>query len=274
MTEEKDNNVMQTREEVNRLIDGLTLFDDDLMSRVFDKNIAATELILRIILGRKIKVIRVNGQEEVRNSEVGGRNITLDVYALDENGEEMDIEVQGNSEGAHIRRARYHSSVLDSRMLQEGQRFKELKDSYVIFIYRHDKFRKGLPVYHIDRYVRETGEIFEDGSHIVYVNGNYKGDDEIGQLMNDFHQTDPDNMHYEELAQGVKHFKEVEEGRDTMCEAVQEYAEKYAEKYALKQRTEDVKKLMESTGFTLDQVLDALKIQGEERKLLIEQLQK
>lgn len=97
MTEEKDNNVMQTREEVNRLIDGLTLFDDDLMSRVFDKNIAATELILRIILGRKIKVIRVNGQEEVRNSEVGGRNITLDVYALDENGEEMDIEVQGNS---------------------------------------------------------------------------------------------------------------------------------------------------------------------------------
>lgn len=84
MTEEKDNNVMQAREEVNRLIDGLTLFDDDLMSRVFDKNIAATELILRIILGRKIKVIRVNGQEEVRNSEVGGRNITLDVYALDE----------------------------------------------------------------------------------------------------------------------------------------------------------------------------------------------
>ena len=53
------------------------------------------ELILRIILGRKIKVIRVNGQEEVRNAEVGGRNITLDVCAMDENGQEMDIEVQG-----------------------------------------------------------------------------------------------------------------------------------------------------------------------------------
>ena len=64
---------MQDYEKVNRLIDGLTLFDDDLMSRVFDKNIEATELILRIILGRKITVIRVNGQEEVRNAEVGGR---------------------------------------------------------------------------------------------------------------------------------------------------------------------------------------------------------
>ena len=232
MAENKSSKVMQDYEKVNGLIDGLTLFDDDLMSRVFDKNIEATELILRIILGRKITVIRVNGQEEVRNAEVGGRNITLDVYALDENGQEMDIEVQGNSEGAHIRRARYHSSVLDSKMLKEGQPFKKLKDSYVIFIYRHDKFKKGLPVYHIDRYVRETGEIFEDGSHIVYVNGNYKGDDEIGQLMSDFHQVDPDNMHYKELSQGVKHFKEVEEGRDSMCEAVQEYAMEYAKEYA------------------------------------------
>ena len=36
-------------EEVEEIVDGLTLFDDDLMSRVFDKNIAATELLLRII---------------------------------------------------------------------------------------------------------------------------------------------------------------------------------------------------------------------------------
>ena len=67
-------------------------------------------------------------------------------------------------------------------------------------------------MYHIDRYVRETGKLFEDGSHIIYVNGNYRGDDEIGHLMQDFHQTDPDNMHYKELSQGVRHFKEVEEG--------------------------------------------------------------
>ena len=269
MTEEKMKNVVQDREKIDRLIDGLTLFDDDLMSRVFDKNIEATELILRIILGRKIKVIRVNGQEEVRNAEVGGRNITLDVYAMDENGQEMDIEVQGNSEGAHIRRARYHSSVLDSKMLKEGQPFKKLKDSYVIFIYRHDKFKKGLPVYHIDRYVRETGEIFEDGSHIVYVNGNYKGDDEIGQLMSDFHQVDPDHMHYEELSQGVKHFKEVEEGRDSMCEAVQEYAKEYA----IGEVAETVKNLMGNTGFTLEKALDILGIQGEKRELVIKQLQ-
>ena len=274
MAEDKNSKVTQNQDRINKLIDGLTLFDDDLMSRVFDKNIEATELLLRIILERKIKVISVIGQEEMKSAAVGGRNITLDVHALDENGEKMDIEVQGNSEGAHIRRARYHSSVLDSRMLKEGQEFKEIKDSYVIFIYKHDKFQEGLPLYHIDRYVRETGKLFEDGSHIIYVNGNYKGDDEIGYLMQDFHQTDPDNMHYKELSQGVRHFKEVEEGRDTMCEAVQEYAKEYANEYANEKQAANVKNLMESAGFTMERALDSLKIQGEEREAIIQLLQK
>lgn len=121
----------------------------------------------------------------MKNHQVGGRNITLDVDAMDENGEEIDIEVQGNSEGAHVRRARYHSSMVDSRMLKEGQAFRELKDSYVIFIYKHDKFQKGLPLYHVERYVGETNEQFRDGSHIIYVNGNYKGNDEIVERYGD-----------------------------------------------------------------------------------------
>ena len=274
MAEDKNSKITQNQDRINKLIDGLTLFDDDLMSRVFDKNIEATELLLRIILERKIKVISVNGQEEMKSAAVGGRNITLDVHALDENGEKMDIEVQGNSEGAHVRRARYHSSVLDSRMLKEGQEFKEIKDSYVIFIYKHDKFQKGLPLYHIDRYVRETGKLFEDGSHIIYVNGNYKGDDEIGHLMQDFHQTDPDNMHYKELSQGVRHFKEVEEGRDTMCEAVQEYAKEYANECVNEKTLAIVENLVNNAKFTLEQALDAAGIQGEERDTIIQLLQK
>ena len=274
MAEDKNSKVTQNQDRINKLIDGLTLFDDDLMSRVFDKNIEATELLLRIILERKIKVISVNGQEEMKSAAVGGRNITLDVHALDENGEKMDIEVQGNSEGAHIRRARYHSSVLDSRMLKEGQEFKEIKDSYVIFIYKRDKFNEGLPLYHIDRYVRETGNLFEDGSHIIYVNGNYKGDDEIGHLMQDFHQTDPDNMHYKELSQGVRHFKEVEEGRDTMCEAVQEYAKEYASDCLKTEKAELVENFMKNMNLTLEQALDAAGIHGEERDAIIQLLQK
>lgn len=271
MTRQKNSNGFNSNQkDINGLIDRLTLFDDDLMSRVFDKNIEATELVLRIILGRKIKVISVDGQDELKSHEIGGRNITLDVHALDGNGEEIDIEIQGNPEGANIRRARYHSSVIDSRMLREGQNFKELRDSYVIFIYRHDKFRKGLPLYHIDRYRSETKEVFDDGSHIIYVNGNYRGQDEIGQLMKDFHQTDPEKIYYDVLVQGVKHFKETKEG----CEVMSELVQKYGDERAIEAYMISVKNLMENMKLTLEQALNALGIQGDERRIITNKLQK
>lgn len=271
MTEKlNSSNLRQNPRNVNELVNELTLFDDDLMSRVFDKNIKATELLLRIILGKKVRVISVTGQNEMKNHQVGGRSITLDVDAMDENGEEIDIEVQGNSEGAHVRRARYHSSMVDSRMLKEGQAFRELKDSYVIFIYKHDKFQKGLPLYHVERYVGETNEQFRDGSHIIYVNGNYKGNDEIGQLMQDFREKNPECMHYTELAESVKHFKEKEGGHEEMSEIV----ERYGDERALMANITSVQNLMNNMKWTLDQALDALGIKGKERTLITQQLQK
>lgn len=299
MTEKlNSSNLRQNPRNVNELVNELTLFDDDLMSRVFDKNIKATELLLRIILGKKVKVISVTGQNEMKNHQVGGRNITLDVDAMDENGEEIDIEVQGNSEGAHVRRARYHSSMVDSRMLKEGQAFRELRDSYVIFIYKHDKFRKGLPLYHVERYVGETNEQFRDGSHIIYVNGNYKGNDEIGQLMQDFREINPECMHYTELAESVKNFKEKEGGREEMSEIVERYinerveerveervkecveervkecVEERVKERVEKEKTISVQNLMNNMKWTLDQALDALGIKGKERTLITQQLQK
>ena len=283
MTEKlNSSNLRQNPRNVNELVNELTLFDDDLMSRVFDKNIKATELLLRIILDKKVKVISVTGQNEMKNHQVGGRNITLDVDAMDENGEEIDIEVQGNSEGAHVRRARYYSSMVDSRMLKEGQAFRELKDSYVIFIYKHDKFRKGLPLYHVDRYVGETNEQFRDGSHIIYVNGNYKGNDEIGQLMQDFREKNPECMHYTELAESVKHFKEKEGGHEEMSEIVERYinerveerVEERVKECVEKEKTISVQNLMNNMKLTLDQALDALGIKGKERTLITQQLQK
>ena len=255
---------------VNKLVDDMTLFDDDLMSHVFDKNIEATELILRIILGEAIKVISVDGQDELKNPLVDGRNITLDVHAVDSHGKEIDIEDQGDAKGATVERARFHSSMVDARMLKASQDFKELKDSYVIFIYKKDKFKEGLPVYHIDRYVRETGKIFEDGSHIIYVNGSYKGEGEIAQLIEDLHQRESEDMHYKALADGVKHFKETEEGREIMCESVKEYAKVYADERDVTK----VKKLMENLQLTLEQALNALDIHGSSRAYITKQLQK
>ena len=78
---------------------------------------------------------------------------------------------------------------------------------------------KNKAVYHIQRYVEidEEKELFDDGSHIVYVNGKYRGNDEIGKLMHDFSCTNPNDMNYEALAKRARYFKEDEKGVAAMC---------------------------------------------------------
>lgn len=255
--------IKKNRGRIEKNIDELTLFDDDLMSRVFDGNIEATTLLLRIILKREdIRVLSVIGQEELKSPIVGGRNIKLDILAEDEKGIRFNVEVQRNTEGSHVRRARFHSSVLDSGMLQEKEKFKELKDTYVIFICEHDKFGAEEPIYHVDRMVRETGEKFADGSHIIYVNGKYKGNDPIGKLMHDFNCKRSEDMYYAELSNGLKHFKETEKGREIMCERFEALARELAAEEiaeaAAKKTIEVYKKALEM-GLTQE---DAKKLSG------------
>lgn len=79
-------------------------------------------------------------------------------------------------------------------------------------------------------------------------------------------------MHYSELARGVSHLK-VTGGQENMCEAVQKYAEEYAKEYAAKEKSGSVKNLMHNMKLNLDEALNALGIQGDERELIIAQLQ-
>lgn len=38
---------------------------------------------------------------------------------------------------------------------------------------------KALPIYHADRVVLKTGKYLGDGTHIVYVNGAYRGNNPV-----------------------------------------------------------------------------------------------
>lgn len=279
MTENNQSEILTETQnnDIEQIIDNLTLFDDDLLSKVFDENIEATQLLLQIIMKRDdIRVIWVKGQDEFKNPIVGGRNIRLDIRAILGDGRQINVEVQRNTEGSHVRRARFHSSMLDSRMLREAQEFKDLKDSYVIFICEHDKFKRGLPVYHIDRYIRETKELFNDGSNIIYVNGKYEGDDDIGRLVHDFKCKKSSDVYYKEFAAGVRHFKETEEGREIMCEAVKKYGDQVAEKARIEAKLElqiaNISKLIKKMNLTLEQAMDTLDISEEDRKVIIEKM--
>lgn len=126
---------LNDEEENLELLEGFTLLDDEFMTIVFDRNTEATELLLNIILGRNdMEVTEVVAQREYKNPVTGGRSIKLDIYAKGSDGKVYDIEVQNENAGADVHRARFHSSMLDTKMLKEKQKFKEIHESYVIFI--------------------------------------------------------------------------------------------------------------------------------------------
>lgn len=85
-------------------------------------------------------------------------------------------------------------------------------------------------------------------------------------------------MHYTELAESVKHFKEKAGGREEMSEIVERYinerVEERVKERVEKEKTISVQNLMNNMKWTLDQALDALGIKGKERTLITLQLQK
>ena len=203
-------------------IRGFRLIDDDFMNACFDDNIEGTELILRIILGRDdISVKSVKTQKLMKN--LLGRDIWLDIDAVDSENRELDIEVQRADRGAGWKRARYHSSILDAHLLRPCDDFDSLPEIYVIFITEHDVFKGNQPLYMIERQNITMGTPFEDGEHIIYVNGTSRdGHTELSKLMHDFFCTDPDDMHFKALLEKARFFKQDEKGVAAMCKVMED----------------------------------------------------
>lgn len=236
MAEGQQETVRDSENQVNSIIDGMRLLDDILMTMVFDGNIPATQKMINIILNRNDIIVKsVTVQKVQINPLVGGYNVRLDIFAEDNKGNHYNFEVQRADAGAGKSRARFLSAALDQRMLRHRERFEDIKDSFVIFITENDVFKKGLPLYHISRRFEEFDEWFNDGNHIIYANAAFKGEsDDIGKLMHDFREKDPDKMYFSELRDGVSHFKKVKKGRDRMSREVEEYAEEKAISTAIK----------------------------------------
>lgn len=105
----------------------------------------------------------------------------------------------------------------------------KLPESYVIFITETDVLGKGLPIYIIRRTIEGSDDVFQDGSHIIYVNSSITDESTpLGKIMHDFRCTQAEDMYYDVLANRVRYFKETEEGVRTMSEAMENLARELA----------------------------------------------
>ena len=214
--------------EYNMLIQKLRLIDDTFFNVCFDNYTEGMQLLLRIFFDRDDLVVRrVVTQQSADN--LYGRGVRFDVLAEDSEGKLYDCEVQRENEGAAARRARYNSSMMDSRELAKGAEFAALPETWVIFITENDIYQAGCPLYHVERIVQETQRPFDDGAHILYVNGANRDDTPLGLLMQDFFCERPEQMNYAELAKRADYFKAEAEGVNAMCELMEKFGEKKLE---------------------------------------------
>ncbi len=247
---------------------GLRLLDDDFMQKVFEDK-ACTEFLLQIILNRTdLKVLRVNGQQDIKNLQ--GRSVRLDILAVDADNRVYNIEIQRSDKGAGVKRARYNSSLIDANVTEPGEKYENLCESYVIFITENDIdiMKAGLPIYHIERTVKETGELFGDESHIIYVNSQIKDESALGKLMHDFSCTDAKDMKYKILADRVRYFKEDEKGVATMCKAMEEMRNEAVKE----ERVEVARQLLELGKLSYEEIAKIAKMTTDEVKALDEKV--
>ena len=201
------------------------LMDDDFMSKCLENAPECIELILQIILDKKdLKVVKAQTEYPIKSLQ--GRGVRFDVFARDSEGKEYDIEIQRADKGAEPKRARYNSALMDANALKSGEDIDKLRDTYVIFITENDVMGRGQEVYVYDRTEKGSGEHLGDGTHIIYVNGATRSTSDIGKLVHDLMCPDAEEMYFDVLKKQVSKFKNSEEGRHTMCKAMEKIAER------------------------------------------------
>jgi len=249
----------------------LRLMDDTFFNSCFDGDIPCMEVVLRAVMGNdSLRVTEVITQQSVPN--LYGRAVRFDALATD--GENIyDVEIQRSDEGAIPRRARFNSSMIDSREVSKGTLFPDLPETYVIFITEHDIWKRGKPLYKVRRTFEDTEEVFNDGAHILYVNGECRSESPLGRLMHDFFCSDPNDMYSDVLAERVRFFKEDEKGVAAMCKVMEElYNEGVAEgtmqgevRGAETERLKNIKSLIQRMGISAEAAMDALSIAKDEQ---------
>ena len=203
---------------------GFRLLDDDFLTMCFVGDPQSIQLVLRIVLEMPdLEVVDVHTQVFVEN--LLNRSVRLDVLATDSADRKMNVEIQRADKGAGRKRARYNSSMMDANLLRKG-------------------------------------EDFDDGSHILYVNGEYRDETPIGKLMHDFSCTDPADMYYDKLADRVRFFKESKEGVAIMCKVMEDMRTQAA----LERAKTVVYRMLAAGKYSLEEIADMTEVSLDEVK--------
>ena len=207
------------KERFDKIIQEATLFDDWFMQLVMKENVPCMTLFLAVCLNDcQICLSELHIQDPFASEKPSGRNAIFDVWARDDQGNTYNLEVQNAPDGATPLRAFHNLSLMAQYEQKKGEKYAIRQKCYVIFITRTDHLGNNLPRQYLCGY-KPDGQDAGIGAYIVYINGQWTGDDPIGKLVHDMKEPDPDKMYYEAIANRVRELKQSK-GEGTMSPTV------------------------------------------------------
>ncbi len=135
------------------------------------------ELVRMILPDIKFQKLEIQAQKPVEaGMDIHG--VRFDIFALDDEGRAIEIEMQVVNTGSLPKRIRYYVSMADQQMLEKGELYSKLKDSYVIMICPFDHYGLGLHRYTFTNMCHEKpGLEMEDGTTKIILNAMGTADD-------------------------------------------------------------------------------------------------
>ena len=147
--------------------------NDKMFAAVLASNPDLAQQMIETILDIRIDhVVCVNAQQ-ILNYNANVKSVRFDVYIKDQAGVIYDVEMQASPKNRRWlpKRSRYYGSVIDAETVKSGTSYKDIKNTYIIFICTYDPFDEGLA-----RYTGKTmcledpGVTMEDGITHIYLN--------------------------------------------------------------------------------------------------------
>lgn len=144
-----------------------TIANNFIFYKIMRYNPDVCKELLETLLEMEIDHIEMRGEETIE-TDYGSKGIRLDVYAKNKT-QAFNLEMQATDTKELAERSRYYQGSIDVDCLNAGQKYKELKDSYVIFICIQDIFEKGLPRYSFENFcVEDTSVKLNDRAYKLF----------------------------------------------------------------------------------------------------------
>lgn len=165
-------------------LEEMTIRDNFMFAAVMTIGDNCQEL-LEMVLDIEIDHVEVNYEKTiVYHPEYHG--VRLDVYAKDAHNTRYDVEMQATVENVPLR-SRYYHSQMDMDLLEAGEKYENLPDSYVIFICDFDPFGEAKYKYTVKQSLMECDDKpFPDGRHTIILSTVGTNNDQISEKLHSF----------------------------------------------------------------------------------------